>query len=385
MMEMMSADANKTSPADVVIIGGGIIGCAIAFRLAQAKVKVTVFDRGEFGAEASTAAAGMIAPQGETTEPQEFSKLCVKSRDLYSGFVAEIEELSGESVGYRRDGSMLVGISEAECEELEEIHHAQAKQGLSLELLTGDAARHRVAGLAGEIRCGLFVPGDHWVDNQLLAAALVKACHAAGVLLCPHSEVTSLDARNSRLESVEVSTHGGTNSETVSAGQFILAAGCWSRQLAASIGMELPLEPCHGQIMELEANAELPHVVRAGMHYLVPRLGRRVLAGTTAEYVGYDKAVTAGGLHSILEGISRIAPMVKGFRFLRAWAGLRPDTRDHLPVLGTGELEGLVFATGHFRNGILLAPITAQVISELVLTGSASQPLDLYRPSRFKP
>ncbi len=382
---MMSADANITSPTDVVIIGGGIIGCSIAFRLAQAKLKVTVFDRGELGAEATSAAAGMLAPQGETIEPQEFSNLCVKSRDLYSGFVAEVEELSGESVGYRRDGSMLVGISDAECNELEEIHCAQAKQGLSLELLTGDAARNRVAGLADEIRCGLFVPGDHWVDNQLLAAALIKACRTAGVSLCPHSEVTRLKAQNGRLEGVEVRRHGGTRAETVSAGQFILAAGCWSRALAASLGMELPLEPCHGQIMELEANEELPHVVRAGMHYLVPRSARRVLAGTTAEYVGYNKAVTAGGMHSILEGISRIAPMVKGFRFLRAWAGLRPDTRDHLPVLGTGELEGLVFATGHFRNGILLAPITAQVISELVLTGSASQPLDLYRPSRFKP
>jgi glycine oxidase len=126
-------------------------------------------------------------------------------------------------------------------------------------------------------------------------------------------------------------------------------------------------------------------VVRAGTHYLVPRPERRVLVGTTAEYVGYEKAVTAGGLRAILEGASRLGPLVNDLRFQRAWAGLRPDTPDHLPILGYGEIENLVFATGHFRNGILLAPPTAQIIAELILKGSASQPLEVYSPQRFKP
>lgn len=380
---MMSADANKTPPADAVIIGGGIIGCSIAFRLAQAKLKVTLLDRGEFGAEASAAAAGMIAPQGEVIELDAFSQLSVKSRDLYPQFVAEIEELSGANVGYCRNGTLLVAITDEECKKLEEIHHVQTRKGLPLERLTGDAARSRVPGLAPEIRWGLFVPDDHWVDNERLAAALVKACECLGVSLCPRSEVTKLNVANGHVESVEVRTGGAAGVSTVSGGQFILAAGCWSRQVAAAIGMDLPLEPCHGQIMEFEAPADLPNVVRAGMHYLVPRPGRRVVAGTTAEYIGYAKAVTGGGLQSILEGVGRIAPLVKGWRFLRAWSGLRPDTRDHLPVLGYGEVENLIFATGHFRHGILLAPVTAQLISELVLTGRTSQSLEPYRPSRF--
>jgi glycine oxidase len=137
-------------------------------------------------------------------------------------------------------------------------------------------------------------------------------------------------------------------------------------------------------MIEFDSAADLPLPVRLGHHYLVPRSGSRVLAGTTQEYVGYEKAVTGGGLQSILEGTARLAPLVGDYRFRRAWAGLRPDTADHLPILGYGELENLIFATGHFRNGILLAPLTAQLISELFLTRSTSRSLEAYRPGRFE-
>ena len=136
-------------------------------------------------------------------------------------------------------------------------------------------------------------------------------------------------------------------------------------------------------MMELEAPRDLPFVVRSGMHYWVPRPERRVLVGTTAEYVGYEKLVSAQGLHSILESIIEIAPQFSGFRFLRAWAGLRPDTPDHLPILGYGEFNNLVFATGHFRNGILLAPITAEIVTDLILKGTTLRPIEAYRPTRF--
>ncbi len=135
--------------------------------------------------------------------------------------------------------------------------------------------------------------------------------------------------------------------------------------------------------MEFDCAAEFPLVLRAGHHYLVPRDGGRVVVGTTAEYAGYEKTVTGGGLRSILEGAERIVPDVENFKFRRAWAGLRPDTADHLPILGQGELPNLILATGHFRNGILLAPVTAKLITELVLTGSTSVPIEVYRPTRF--
>jgi glycine oxidase len=377
----MNNKAQGNGKADIVVIGGGIIGCSVAMRLAQAKAKVTVLERGEIGTEASSAAAGMLAPQGEMISPPAFSDLCLKSRDLYPDFVAEIKDLSGEKVGYRTDGAVLVGISDAECHELEETYHVQTKRGLPLELLTGDEARRRVPGLAAEIRTALFVPGDHWLDNVRLMSALAKACTRLGVTLRPHSDVKKLNATGGKVENVTVGGNGG--GETASASQFILAAGCWSRDLAASPAMEKSLQPCRGQILEFESPDELPHVVRAGHFYLVPRAGRRVVAGTTAEYTGYDKAVTAEGMRSVIEGVSRIAPFIKNYRFTRAWAGLRPDTKDHLPVVGHGELKNLIFSTGHFRNGILLAPANAQVVSELTLTGKSTTPLELYSPLRL--
>jgi glycine oxidase len=136
-------------------------------------------------------------------------------------------------------------------------------------------------------------------------------------------------------------------------------------------------------MMEFEAQRALPFVLRSGIHYLVPRSERRLLAGTTAEYTGFEKAVTAQGLLSILAGVLRLAPLVREFRFLRAWAGLRPDTPDHLPILGYGEIENLLFATGHFRHGILLAPVTAEIITDLILKGSTPRPVEAYRPTRF--
>ena len=379
----MSPKGPDGSLPDAAIIGGGIIGCSIALRLANAKLKVTVFDRGEPGAEASSAAAGMLAPQSEGIEPQAFEKFCTESRDLYSGFAAEIEDATGEDVGYRHEGALLVATGDEDCKELEELFHSQTRKNLPIERLTSDDLRARIPGFFGDVRMGLFVPGDHWVDNERLARALAKACQRAGVTFSTGVEVTGLSTQKDRVEGVEIRQPGSTATGSVSAGNFILAAGCWSQQIASSLRLAIPVVPCHGQMMELESSTKIPMIVRSGMQYLVPRSNRRVAAGTTAEYIGFEKHVTAGGLQSILGGITRFAPGVRNFRFLRAWSGLRPDTQDHLPILGTGEFESLVFATGHFRNGILLAPLTGQLISELILTRTTSLPLDLYSPLRF--
>jgi len=380
---MMGRDSLSPS-ADVIVIGGGLIGCSIALRLAQGKLRVCVLERGDPSEEASAAAAGMIAPQGETVEPDAFFELCAASRDLFSDYVAEIEELSGQDVGYRRDGTLLVGIDAAECGELGKIYEAQSRQGLPIERLEPEEIRHRVSGLSDAIRSGLFIPGDHWVDNERLSAAIVVACRRLGVDIRAQHAVTKLNVQGGRVESVEAITSPDPKGlATLAADQFVLAAGCWSAALTDPLGIKLSMQPCRGQMMEFDAPADLPLVVRAGHHYLVPRAGRRILAGTTAEYVGFEKAVTAGGLRSVITGVERIAPFVKDLKFRRAWSGLRPDTADHLPIIGRGEIPNLLFATGHFRNGILLAPITAQLISELILKGSPSRPLDAYDPTRF--
>ena len=380
----MAISLDNSRSADVIVIGGGLIGSSIALRLAQAKLRVLVFDRGEPGAEASSAAAGMIAPQGETPEPDAFFALCAASHALYPDFVSEIEELSGQKVGFRREGSLLVAIEERQVAELEKLFWTQTRAGLPLERLTPADLQYKMPGLSSEIRLALGVSEDYWVDNEKLTQAVIEAAQRLGVRFHAHSPVKDLSVREDRVEAIHaISGHAGSETTLFSAGCFVLAAGCWSEGLAAQAGLVLPMRPCRGQMMEFESPHELPYVVRAGTHYLVPRSARRVVVGTTAEYAGFEKAVTAEGLQSILNGAIGLAPFLKDCTFRRAWAGLRPDTADHLPVLGYSKLQNLILATGHFRHGILLAPITAQQISELVLARATSLSLEAYRPTRF--
>ena len=378
----MPSTVNPGNVPDVAIIGGGIIGCSIALRLALNGLKVTVIEKGKPGAEASSAAAGMIAPQGEITQPDAFFALCAASRDVYADFISEIAQLSGKPIYYRQSGTMLLGLNDCEAQDLDALYLAQTGAGLAVEKLTATEARGRMPILSTEIRRALFVAGDHWVDNEELTQALALACQRVGVQFCSGLEVKRLNLNGTGITSVETSTNG-SGLARFSAGCFVLAAGAWSSELAKSAGIDLPVLPCRGQMMEFECDCDLPLVARAGHHYLVPHSGHRVLAGTTSEYVGHHKAVTAGGLQSILDSVARIAPAVKQMRFRRAWSGLRPDTADHLPVLGRGQIQNLVFATGHFRNGILLAPVTAKLISELIVNASPSLPLDAYSPDRF--
>ncbi|HEV2177267.1 MAG TPA: glycine oxidase ThiO [Terriglobia bacterium] len=379
---MTAQPAGFSPAADVIVLGGGIIGSSVALRLAQAGLRVTVFDRGEPGAEASSAAAGMVAPQSEKVEPDSFFELCLASHNLYPDFVAEMEDLSGSHVDYRRDGCLLLALDDEESRELDEIYETQKKLGLPIERLSAEAARRQAPGLSPLIRGGLFLPQDHWVDNELLTRATVRAGERQGVTFFAGTVVRNLNVRQGRLESVDVEDLRGPRA-TFPAGHFVLAAGCWSPQVAASVNVQLDMQPCRGQMIEFESPKEFPMVVRAGHHYVVPRSSRRLVLGTTAEYVGYKKSVTAEGMASILAGATRLAPLVRECTFRRAWAGLRPDTADHRPILGCDVIPNLVFATGHFRNGILLAPITAHLVSELVLTGSTSRSLDPYRPGRF--
>jgi len=369
---------DSSRAADALIVGGGIIGCSIAWRLAQAGMKVTVLDRSEPGAEASSAAAGMLAPLGEMVTPRTFAELCVASRGLYPRFAAEIEEASGHHTGYRSDGSLLVALNEDQEKELTEVHRAQTAQGFTLHPLSAAEVHDRGVELSPQVRSGLFIPGDHWVDNERLMRALLIACQRAGVRFEAGCAVGKFNRKGDHIESVAAGSAASFTART-----YVLAAGSWSGDIATGLGLHAPVTPCCGQMMEFEAPRELPFVVRAGIHYLVPRSERRVLVGTTAEYTGFEKAVTAKGLLSILEGAVRLAPLASEFRFLRAWAGLRPDTVDHLPILGYGEIENLVFATGHFRNGILLAPVTAEIIADLILKGSTSRAIEAYRPTRF--
>ena len=380
----MATIATSTNNPDVIVIGGGLIGSSVALRLAQAKLRVFVFDRGDPGAEASSAAAGMIGPQGETAEPDAFFALCAASQAMFPEFVAEVEDLTGRDVGFRRDGSLLVATDEKQVAKLEKLFWNQSRAGLPMERVPVASLEHEMPGLSPKIRLALGASEDYWVDNEKLTRAVIDAAHTLGVKFQTRCAVEELVVRGARVEAVQARTspHEGAPS-LFSAAWFVLTAGCWSGALAAQAGLQLSMRPCRGQMMEFESPREIPHVVRAGTHYLVPRSARRVVVGTTAEYAGFDKSVTAEGLQSILNGTLKFAPFLKGCVFLRCWAGLRPDTSDHLPIIGYSKLDNLIIATGHFRHGILLAPITAQQVSELVLKRAPSFPLEPYRPGRF--
>ncbi|HEV3278602.1 MAG TPA: glycine oxidase ThiO [Terriglobia bacterium] len=367
----MSLESSSVRHPDAVVIGGGIIGSSIALRLAQAGLRVTVFDRGRAGAEASSAAAGMIAPQAEKTGPPEFDDLCRASHSLYPEFAAEMEALSGQAANYRRDGTLLLALDEEQERELDRIEAG------AVERLDAEAARRQVPGLAADIRRALFLPGDHSVDNKLLTRAVIEAARRQGVIFEENAPVRRIVVRHDRAEGIEA------DRGRVAATEVILAAGCWSGALAATAGVEIPMDPCRGQMLEFELASALPVVVRAGHHYLVPRAGDAVIVGTTAEYAGFEATVTAAGLASVLQAALRLAPFLAAGRFRRAWAGLRPDTADHLPVLGRSGIGGLTLATGHFRNGILLAPVTARLIADLVVGGAAPAALEPFRADRF--
>ena len=374
----------RTRQPDVVVIGGGLIGCSIALRLALAGLRVTVLERETPGAEASSAAAGMLSPQSEAIEPGPFFDLCMASRRMYPKFAHEVEGLSGLDVDYRRDGTLLVATNPRQRHELGTVYQAQKRMGLSITRLSGKSVHSRVSGLAPKIDCGLFVPGDHSIDNEKLSAAVALACARLGVDIRTGISATQIVVKHDRVERVRVGDESGKSGE-ISAGHFVLAAGCWSAALAEPLGIKLPLKPCHGQMMEFESPRPLPLVVRAGHAYLVPRSERRIVVGTTSEYrAGFEKPITAEGLQSLMDGAIKVLPEFKQYRFLRAWAGLRPDTADHLPILGRGGISNLAFATGHFRNGILLAPITAEIVTDLVLKGSTRRPIEPYRPTRFR-
>jgi glycine oxidase len=368
------ATREKTN-TDVISVGGGLIGCSIALRLAQAKLRVAVFDRGEPGCEASSAAAGMIAPQGETAEPDAFYDLCAASRDLYPAFAAEVEDLSGQRVEFHADGALVAALDDTQAEDLDRIYKAQRKAGIPVERLTAEEGRRRAPSISPSLRGALVMAGDYRVDNELLVKALTGACQKAGVIFHTHATVVGFVAGNGRVESVTV-RHGETAEIAgYTAGCFVLAAGAWSAELAALLQISIPVIPCRGQLIEFDDAADFLPVIRAGHYYFVCRSGGRLVAGSNMEYAGFQKAVTAEGLRSILEALHRVVPCAKDLRFRRAWAGFRPDTADQ---------PNLVFATGHFRNGVLLTPITAKLISELILSGSTSRALDSFSPRRFQ-
>ena len=367
-----------------VVIGAGVIGLGIAWRLAQAGCPVAVYDRGEAGHGASWAAAGMLAAAVETEPGEEtLLALTLESQLLWPDFAREIEAASGTSVGYRDEGTMVVALTHDDAEQLRFTYQFQKGLGLDLEWLSGVEARRREPHLRPGIPGAVLSPRDHQVDNRLVANALSIAAQRSGALLQEHCKVREVEVVDGRARAV-VTDRGREPADMV-----VLAAGAWSREIAGIPRAYLPpVRPIKGQMMALRMDPAAPllqHVIWLPRGYLVPRGDGRLIIGGTVEERGFDDSMTAGGLLALLEGAWRALPTIEELPIAETWVGFRPGSRDDAPILGPSGIDGLVIATGHHRNGILLTPVTAAVISEYVLSGSLIDSALPFAPGRFSP
>jgi glycine oxidase len=370
---------SATAATDVAIVGGGVMGCAVALRLAQRGLRVTVIERGIPGAEASSAAAGILGPQMEADGPGPLLDLGLRSRALYPALASELHDATGIDIGYTKSGVLAVALTDAEEVELASRRTWQTARGLRVETLTGAAARELEPALGGDVRSALRFVDDAQVVARDVARAFSQAAAAAGV--------TFLQGRYVRrvLVSAGLATGVELDGEILPAGVVVVAAGSWSALVEGGGVPAHLVRPARGQMVSIETRPPMfRHVVSVhGRGYLVPRRDGTVLAGSTVEMAGFRKEVTVAGLAQILGLAHALIPALGEAPVSATWSNFRPFTEDHLPVLGHTPIRGLVLATGHYRTGILMAPITAWSIAELIASGQSSVDLTPFSVTRF--
>jgi glycine oxidase len=378
---LASAFFNLNERADVIVVGGGVIGLSVARALARKQVgSVLLVERGELGREASFAAAGMLAPQAEANVDDAFFQLCCRSRDLYPALAAQLLEETGIDIELDQTGTLYCAFTEHDRGEIEKRFEWQRRLGLVVEQLTPRQARELEPNLSEQVLAGLKFPGDTQVENRQLLRALIATNEKLGVKSYGHTIVESLRIERGKVTGVSTSK-GLVNTRNV-----VIAGGAWTSFIkTGTAAQQIRIEPVRGQIMCFESQRSLArHVIYSPRGYLVPRRDGRLLAGSTTEEAGFAKEVTALGLESIRDHALEIAPRIAELKLVDSWAGLRPRAPDGLPVLGkTEETEGLFFATGHYRNGILLAPLTGELIAALIADNVVAAELQTFAPDRF--
>jgi glycine oxidase len=370
----------ERSTSDVLVVGGGVVGLAIAWRAALLGLGVTVVDP-DPGRGASHFAAGMLAPVTEVHYGEEaLLRLNLAAARRYPSFVAELEDAVRMPVGYRTCGTLAIAFDADDRAALDDLHRYQASLGLASTPLSSRECRRLEPRLATGVRGGLLVEGDHQVDNRRLVGGLLEACARAGVVL-----------RRDRARAIVVERGRVVGVDDLRAGHTILAAGCWSGQgLGLPAPAVPPVRPVKGQILRLRDDPSGPlighnlrAIVRGRPIYLVPRADGEVVLGATSEELGFDQTVTVGGVSELLADARALLPGVAELELVESSAGLRPGSPDNAPLIGRSALDGLVIATGHYRNGILLAPITADTVAGLLVTGKVPSEFGRFDPRRF--
>lgn len=371
---------------DVIVVGGGIIGLVTAWRAAQRGLSTAVVDP-EPGGGAAQVAAGMLAAVTELHYgEQALLGLNLASAQRYPGFAADLAEASGRDLGYRACGTLAVALDSDDRAHLRELHTLQQQSGLSSEWLSGRECRRLEPMLAPGVRGGLRVDGDHQVDPRRLSAALLVACERAGVIF-HRTWAERLTVVRERATGVVL-----TDGTALQAGQTVLAAGSLSGRLAGvPEGVLPPVRPVKGQVLRLTVPQRyapfLSRTVRAvvrGSHvYLVPRENGELVVGATSEELGWDTTVTAGGVYELLRDAHELVPGITELPLTETRAGLRPGSPDNAPMLGPTALPGLQLATGHYRNGVLLTPVTGDVMAHALTTGELPDEARGFTPLRF--
>ncbi|MGW5279571.1 glycine oxidase ThiO [Streptomyces collinus] len=376
--------SSRTS--DVLVIGGGIIGLVTAWRAAQRGLATAVVDP-EPGGGAARVAAGMLAAVTELHYGEEtLLALNLESARRYPGFAAELTELTGHDLGYRRCGTLAVALDADDRAHLRELHALQQRSGLESEWLSGRECRRLEPMLAPGVRGGLRVDGDHQIDPRRLASALVAACERAGVVF-HRAWAERLDVVRGR--AAGITTADGT---VLPAGRVVLAGGSLSGRLAGVPDEVLPpVRPVKGQVLRLTVprryapflNRTVRAVVRGSQVYLVPRENGELVVGATSEELGWDTTVTAGGVYELLRDAHELVPGITELPLTETRAGLRPGSPDNAPLLGPSGLDGLLLATGHYRNGVLLTPVTGDVMAQVLAGGELPPEARPFTPRRF--
>jgi glycine oxidase len=362
----------------VTVVGGGIIGCATAYELARAGCAVTLFERATPGAEASGAAAGLLAPLGEGSG-SAFERLAIESWRLYPGVVAELRQQTGIDVEHVTRGTIYPLFDAADVREAEARVREHMAEEFGIEVWDAGDIRAREPALAAHVKGAMVVGADHWVNNQRLVVAYAQAAIVAGVVMRAGTSVSRIIVEDGLCHGVVA------DGDRWDADVVVLAAGAWSGALAASFGARLRVEPKRGQMVAL---AHVPPVLTRCVHadgvYLVPRPSGELLIGATVERVGFQRSVTATGIATLLASAIELVPALGALPIARTWYGFRPWAPDSLPILGPWpDVSGLWVATAHFRNGILLAPITARLMTDWITTGDPNQDVADFAPDRF--
>ncbi|MFF7242004.1 glycine oxidase ThiO [Streptomyces collinus] len=376
--------SSRTS--DVLVIGGGIIGLVTAWRAAQRGLATAVVDP-EPGGGAARVAAGMLAAVTELHYGEEtLLALNLESARRYPDFAAELTELTGHDLGYRRCGTLAVALDADDRAHLRELHALQQRSGLESEWLSGRDCRRLEPMLAPGVRGGLRVDGDHQIDPRRLASALVAACERAGVVF-HRAWAERLDVVRGR--AAGITTADGT---ALAAGRVVLAGGSLSGRLAGVPDEVLPpVRPVKGQVLRLTVprryapflDRTVRAVVRGSQVYLVPRENGELVVGATSEELGWDTTVTAGGVYELLRDAHELVPGITELPLTETRAGLRPASPDNAPLLGPSGLDGLLLATGHYRNGVLLTPVTGDVMAQVLAGGELPPEARPFTPRRF--